>query len=62
MEVLAFTDQIRIFKISNSTYLKVAKIAGLNVGLYGFGVVDFVVVVVVGKVGNGVGVKWNPGL
>ena len=34
-----------------------AKIAGLNVGLYGFGVVDFVVVVVVGKVGNGVGVK-----
>ena len=39
-----------------------AKIAGLNVGLYGFGVVDFVVVVLVGKVGNGVGVKWNPGL
>ena len=58
---LLFAESKIIFQVV-IPYLKVAKIAGLKVGLYGFGVVDFVVVVVVGKVGNGVGVKWNPGL
>ena len=37
--------------------LNVASTAGLKVGLYGLGVVDFVVVDVVGNWGNGVGVR-----
>ena len=44
------------------TYRNVASVAGLKVGLYGFGVVETVVVVTVGNVGRGVGVKWKPGL
>ena len=44
-------------------YLKVARIAGLNVGLYGLLVVGLVDGGLVGgNVGNGVGVRWKPGL
>ena len=43
--------------------LKVASMAGLKVGLYGLAVVERVEGGLVGgKVGSGVGVRWNPGL